>query len=136
MEAIHAEHIRVEGDRIVFEVRVTDPRLHRTTPAIAARAKELRPNLPRHACVNSVGSTFGAVMDDTPLPHLLEHAIIDMLVEAAETADAAYVGTSRWTCEAQGRARVQVSMDDDLAVLRAFNRALAFVNEIALASGA
>ena len=130
MEAIRAEHIRVEDDRIVFEVRVADPRLRRTTPAIAARAVALRPNLPRHACVNAVGSTFAAVMDDTPLPHLLEHVVIDMLVEASEDANATYVGASRWTCEPEGEARVQVSMDDDLAVLRAFNRALAFVNSV------
>ena len=130
MEAIRVEHIRVEGDRVVFEVCVCDERLHRTTSAIAERACRLRPNLPRHACVNSVGSTFGSVMDNTSLPHLLEHVIIDMLVESSDDMAATYVGTSRWTCERQGKARIQVSMDDDLAVLRAFKCALAFVNDI------
>ena len=129
-EPIAVERIRVEGDRIVFAVRVRAPHAHRTSPALAARALERRPDLARHACVNARGSTFGAVMDDTPLPHLLEHVAIDFLVEESDEAAATYVGTSRWTDERRGAARVELSMDDDLATLRAFKRALSFVNDL------
>jgi hypothetical protein len=90
----------------------------------------MRPNLARHACVNTVGRTFGDVIDDTPLPHLLEHVVIDMLVESCAETHATHVGTSVWLDEPTGLASVQVSMQDDLAVLAAFNQAVAFVNEL------
>ena len=130
MTKIAIEHIRVEADRVVFEVRLAAACPHRTTPAIARRALQERPNLARHACVNSTGRTFGVVIEDTPLPHLLEHVAIDMLVESAGDAHATFVGTSAWIDEPRGLARVQVSMHDDLAVLASFNRAIDFVNKV------
>lgn len=128
---LEVEHIEVFPDRVAFDVRVADARLRRTTPEIAARALRARPDLARHACVNPKGRFFGDVIDDTPMPHLLEHLVIDCLVEQSPDEGATYVGTSRWTDARAGRARIEVSLKDDLAVLRAFNRAVALLEEIA-----
>ena len=60
-----------------------------TSPQLMALVLPQFPNLPRHACVNERGETFAAVMNRTPLPHLLEHMIVDLQVrEMAKGADA------------------------------------------------
>ena len=48
---------------------------------------------------------------------------------AALPDDFAFVGTSEWTDEAQGRARVEVNFTDDLVALRAFREATQFLND-------
>ena len=103
-----------------------------TSPQIAARVCASFPNLPRHACVNGAGDTFGAVMEATSLPHLLEHLVIDLQTQAAPpdaSPYTAYVGITRWTDENAGRAHIEVSFTDDLVALRAFRDAARFLNE-------
>ena len=103
-----------------------------TDPVLAARVCASFPNLPRHACVNGAGDTFGAVMEATSLPHLLEHLVIDLQTQAAPpdaSPDTAYVGITRWTDENAGRAHIEVSFTDDLVALRAFRDATRFLNE-------
>ena len=103
-----------------------------TDPVLAARVCASFPNLPRHACVNGAGDTFGAVMEATSLPHLLEHLVIDLQPQAAPpdaSPDTAYVGITRWTDENAGRAHIEVSFTDDLVALRAFRDAARFLNE-------
>ena len=103
-----------------------------TDPVLAARVCASFPTLPRHACVNGAGDTFGAVMEATSLPHLLEHLVIDLQTQAAPpdaSPDTAYVGITRWTDENAGRAHIEVSFTDDLVALRAFRDATRFLNE-------
>ena len=103
-----------------------------TDPVLAARVCASFPNLPRHACVIGAGDTFGAVMEATSLPHLLEHLVIDLQTQAAPpdaSPDTAYVGITRWTDENAGRAHIEVSFTDDLVALRAFRDAARFLNE-------
>lgn len=103
-----------------------------TDPVLAARVCASFPNLPRHACVNGAGDTFGAVMEATSLPHLLEHLVIDLQTQAAPpdaSPDTAYVGITRWTDENAGRAHIEVSFTDDLVALWAFRDAARFLNE-------
>lgn len=113
-----------------------------------------------HTCVhgddpaaNPDNPTFGAVIENTSLPHVLEHLIIDEQVRNAETprpnsapvtpsdpaalapspapfTDATFVGTTEWLDEAAGLARVEVNFTDDLVALRALRSALAFLNGI------
>lgn len=123
------ERINVLSDRMVFDVIFPNEHLRTTSPGLAARAVCLRPNLPRHACVNHKGNHFGLVIERTSMAHLLEHCIIDFLVEDADGPLDSYQGLSRWTDADAGRARIQISMKDDLAVLRAFKRAVRFLEE-------
>ena len=122
------ERLAVRSDRVEANVRVA-PGAHMTTPALVRRAVAAFPDLPRHACVNDAGPTFAAVMEATPLPHLLEHLVISLQVrDACTPEDVALVGTTEWLDEAAGLARVEVSFTDDLVALRAFRDAAAFLN--------
>lgn len=101
-----------------------------TTPALAKRLVQERPSLSRHSCVNEQGDTFGAVLSCTPLPHVLEHLVIDEQVRSAQASDAVYTGTTRWLDESIGVAEVAVSYTDDLVALSSFQTALRILNQI------
>ena len=142
------ERLTVRADRVVCDVVLAPGVPRRTTPELAARVRAAHPHVPRHACVNDEGDTFAAVMDHTSLPHLLEHLVIDFQTRAAvrrgdgaeagsaaayadagAALDAVFVGTTEWTDEAAGRARIEVSFLDDLVALRAFRDAIAFLGD-------
>lgn len=128
--ALAIERMTVRADRLVCDVVLAPGAPRSTTPALIARVCVAHPNLPRHACVNDEGDTFAAVIERTSLPHLLEHLVIDLQVEAtAPNDDAVFVGTTEWIDEFAGRARIEVSFTDDLVALRAFRDATAFLNE-------
>ena len=128
MDALVIERLLVRADRIVCDVSLATDAPRMTTPALAKRVCSAFPQLPHHACVNEKGSTFGAVMDHTSLPHLLEHLVIDEQVRALPDSQATFVGTTEWTDVAAGRARIEVSFTDDLVALRAFRDATRFIN--------
>ncbi len=86
---VRVARVEVLRGHMVCTVRfaVGAPRV--TSPQLMALVLPQFPNLPRHACVNERGETFAAVMNRTPLPHLLEHMIVDLQVrEMAKGADA------------------------------------------------
>ncbi len=51
-----------------------------TSKALIDKVLPAFPSLPRHACVNGSGRTFGDVIECTPVPHLLEHMVVDLQV--------------------------------------------------------
>lgn len=63
-----------------------------TSASLMRRVLPAFPMLPQHACVNERGTTFDAVMDCTPLPHLLEHLVVDLQVRS-QIVQHARVGT-------------------------------------------
>lgn len=119
--------LTVRRDRVCAEVSVS-ARAHMTTLQLAAYIVREFPLIGRHACVNEKGSTFGLVIDNTPLPHLLEHLVIDLQMRSAKSDDFVYVGLSEWADEAAGLARVEVNFVDDLVALQAFRDAADFLN--------
>ena len=132
MDTLAIERLVVGAGRIGCDVVFAAQAPRTTDPVLAARVCASFPNLPRHACVNGAGDTFGAVMEATSLPHLLEHLVIDLQTQAAPpdaSPDTAYVGITRWTDENAGRAHIEVSFTDDLVALRAFRDAARFLNE-------
>ena len=110
------------------DIVVADGRHRYTTPRLAAFARDRYPDLPYHACVNDAGSLFGDVIERTSTPHLLEHIAISEQARAAEAPEDRFLGTTEWTGEDVGEARVTISFRDDLEALRAFNNATRFVN--------
>lgn len=128
--ALYVERMTVRADRLVCDIVVRPDIPRSTNSALAARVLVAYPHLPLHACVNDEGDVFGAVLDHTSLPHLLEHLVIDEQTRAASASarDVVYVGTTEWTDEFAGRARIEVSFTDDLVALRAFRHALDFLN--------
>ncbi len=130
-DALVVEHITVRRGRLSMLVRVMPGYPHSTNKFLANRLLTLRPTLAQHTCVNNFGQTFGAVIDKTSLPHVLEHVIIDEQVcDPNSLTDITYVGTTEWTDETLGRARIEVNFADDLIVLRAIQRALNFLNNM------
>lgn len=128
------EHLSVLPDRIEALVRIDDARYRMTTPDLIAKVVELFPTVPYHACRNEVGPTFGAVMEKTSVPHLLEHLVIDIQThqhaeDKCRTDDQiAFTGTTQWSAEDPALAQVRVSFLDDLVALGAFKEALQVIN--------
>lgn len=136
--ALSLERLTVRADRVVCDVLLAPESPRMTSPALMACVCRAYPNLPRHACVNDAGDTFADVMNRTSIPHLLEHLVIDEQARSAaaqkpadplDDAGPVFVGTTEWTDEFAGRARIQVSFTDDLVALRAFRDAARFLNE-------
>ena len=127
-QPIEVRTITVRTGRIVADVVIADERFRETTPGLAAFVEESYPDLPHHACVNEVGFAFGDVIEHTTVPHLLEHLVISMQVRERAIGDATFIGTTEWTDEAAGAARVEFGFKDDLVALRAFNEAVKFLN--------
>ena len=125
---IQVRAITVRTGRIVADIAIPDERFRTTTPKLAAFAEGQFPDLPHHACVNHVGFAFGDVIESTSVPHLLEHLVISMQVREKAIGDATFIGTTEWTDEEAGEARVEFGFKDDLVALRAFNEALKFLN--------
>ena len=138
-DALSIERMTVRADRIVCDVSLAPAAPRFTSPAMAERVRAAFPDVAHHACVNEEGDTFAAVMDRTSLPHVLEHLVISLQVRAEaeraaapgadeDCASTVFVGTTEWTDEFAGLARVEVSFADDLVALRAFRDATRFLN--------
>jgi hypothetical protein len=132
------ERLVVLPDRIEAAVRVSSEHYRYTNPELISRVLASYPTLSYHACKNNVGPTFGAVMNKTPLPHLLEHLVIDIQThEYAKKASASldeskvvFTGSTRWDKQDSNLATVRVSFLDDLIALAAFKKALHFINRL------
>ena len=83
-DAVRIDRLVVKRDRVVCDLSLSSECPRTTTPAIAARAVAVLPTLPEHACVNERGDTFGDVIASTPVPHLVEHMVVDLQVRAEE----------------------------------------------------
>ena len=130
---IRVKTITVRTGRIVCDIEIEDPRYRATSPKLAAFVTNQYPDLPIHSCVNEVGTAFGSVIEHTSVPHMLEHLVIDIQTHETGTPLATtFVGTTEWTDEEAGKARVEISFRDDLQALRAFNKALEFLNTAVL----
>lgn len=133
------EHLTVLPDRIEATVRIADARYRSTTPELMAKVTERFPTMPYHACRNGVGATFGAVMEQTSVPHLLEHLVIDIQThehakdERRASDQIAFTGTTQWSAEDPAVALVRVSFLDDLVALGAFKEAVYFINRSIMA---
>lgn len=134
------ERIRVNPDRIEMLVRVHNRAFRFTNANIIAACLERFPNLAYHACHNECGKTFAAVMNNTSLPHLLEHLVIDLQTQAefarqekegvAAVRDVTFTGTTQWSTQDDMLAEVSVSFRDDLVALAACKKALGFLNDV------
>ena len=127
MAALVVERVAIERDRMALLVRVAGGPAAHLSPEAAVRLLQARPRLARHACVNAQGEPFGAILDRTSLPHILEHLIIDFQAELADRSAATFVGTTDWLNEREGLARVEVNFTDDLIALAALKAACALM---------
>ena len=126
MDPVRVTDSRVRADRLIITGACAEG-ARRTTPGLAKALVDAVPTLPAHACVNDRGPTFGAVLADTSVPHVLEHLIIDAQARAGEGT---FVGNTAWVDEDVGIARIEVSYADDLAALSAVKGALGVLNGV------
>ena len=134
---VRVSRVVVKADRMVCDVQLSPACPRVSSPLLISALLQAHPKLAEHACKNERGTTFGAVMNRTPLIHVLEHVAIDCMVqkESAKTtsSDTLFVGNSRWLDPVQGLGRVELGFRDDIAALRALKTAVEQVNQ-ALAS--
>ena len=102
------------------------------------------PRLPYHACVNSKGKHFGDVMNETPIPHVLEHVMIELQAQLSKNQkkrlpeealgkgneNTLFVGTSQWVGAKQKEAKICISFCNDKIALQAMNEALRVLNTL------
>lgn len=128
--ALCLERVAVRPGRLSVLVRVSPGFPRETDERIAAYACSRHPSLAYHACVNDEASTFGPVLANTSIAHLLEHLIIaEQVADPRTPRDIALLGTTEWTDERAGLARIEVNFSDDLVALQALRTALAFLNK-------
>ena len=127
MATLSVERVAIERDRMALLVRVAGGSTAHLSSEAAAQLLRARPRLARHACLNAQGEPFGAILDRTSLPHILEHLIIDFQAEFADRSAATFVGTTEWLNEREGLARVEVNFTDDLIALAALKAARALM---------
>ena len=120
------ERYIVRDDRIICELSIPDERYRVMTPRMAAFVEGQYPDLPHHVCKNDKGTQFGDVIEQTSLPHLIEHLVISILIRESASGSASFVGTTEWLDEERGLARIEVEYDDDLATFSAFKKAVEF----------
>lgn len=126
---IRVKTITVRTGRIACDIVIENPAYRETSPKLAAFVTNQYPDLPLHACVNDSGMAFGSVIEKTSVPHMLEHLVIDIQTHDTNTPlSSTFVGTTEWTDYEAGAACVEVSFRDDLQALRAFNKAVEFLN--------
>lgn len=129
-EPFNIESITVKHDRIVCIVRVEKPYAAYTNKALMERVLSHFPRLGEHTCKNAVGNTFASVMNNTSIPHLFEHLVIDIQVRSSAQPSKTFVGTTEWIDEFEQQAHVEVSFTDDLDALRAFCEAKQILNAV------
>ncbi len=143
--AIIVKRLVVRKDRILGDIHFGKEVPRETTPQLIDYVVTCFPRIPYHACVNGKGDTFATVMESTPLPHVIEHLVIDIQAQAEQNkikltgghltaAPVTFVGTSRWLDEELGHARVEVSFTEDLVALRAFKEAVEFLAQAVVIS--
>ena len=134
---VRVSRVVVKADRMVCDVQLSPACPRVSSRVLMSALLQAHPQLAEHACKNERGTTFGAVMNRTPLIHVLEHVAIDCMVqnESVKTtsSDTLFVGNSRWLDPAQGLGQVELGFRDDIAALRALKTAVEQVNQ-ALAS--
>lgn len=136
------DKILVRADRIELTVRLASGRCRMTSAALIEYCLRDFPQLPVHACKNEKGTTFGCVMYETSVPHLLEHLIVQAQIEAYDALlevgcvqsmcaqeDFTFMGTTQWSAENPLVAKVSVSFKDDLVGLAACNEMLVYLNK-------
>ena len=126
---LRALRVRVRPDRVEVEI-VVAAECYAQTDKLIAECLGHVPTLGQHACRNSVGPVFAAVMRSTSTPHLLEHLVIDAQTRAAKDPNRVFTGTTQWSAGDGLIAHVAFSYEDDLVALDALNRSLSFLNGV------
>lgn len=113
------------------EVAPSAPLMTSDDPEGTERVLELIPELSDHLCLGDSSSSFGDVIGDTELAHLLEHVTVELL---ARTDLAGDVSSGQTTGLADRLYKISLSCPDDVLVAGALSSA-AWILQWAYAGG-
>ena len=123
-QLIDIRKVTISPRSLTAEVRVDDdaPLFTSDDPAGTELVADLIPELANHACFGDGGETFGDVMGDTELAHLLEHVTVELLART-NLAGAVSAGQTR-AIEGDDRAfELRFACPDDVLVAGALSSA-------------
>ena len=75
------------------------------------------PRLSHHTCHNGQGLTFRQECKNTEIPHLFEHLIIELQLQAQQRPTDVLRGETEWDWQRDPRGRFNVSVDYDNELL-------------------
>lgn len=129
-QPITVEHIRVRPDRIETHIRVSTARFANTNSHIVQAVLKQYPTIGMHACRNHRGPLFSDVMNNTSMPHLLEHMIVDGQTRNSTDENRVFTGTTQWSADDPLLACVTFSYEDDITALKVLKECLDYLNSV------
>ncbi len=107
-----------EEKKIRLDIQMPDPDRYLTSqvPHLPRLLFQLIPRLSQHSCDNGAGLTFRQECRNTEIPHLLEHLIIELQLQAQQRPTDLLRGETEWnwTIGPRGRYQVTVEYDNEL----------------------
>jgi hypothetical protein len=120
------------GNRVKLVVEMPDPNKYSTrhAPHIPRLLFKLFPHLARHRCENGNGYTFRRECQETEIPHLFEHLIIELQGQAQRVSSLKGETQWNWRVDPRGRFHVYVDYDNEALVLGAIRVAERIINAL------
>ena len=123
----------VNGGRVHLTVQCPSWRPFRTgqSPHLPRTLLELFPDLTMDKCENDFGLSFEEECEDTEIPHLFEHLVMEMQGQAL-TPRRALTGVTYWdwTVDPRGCFHVEVDYENEFLALGAVRLAEKLINAI------
>lgn len=102
-----------EIKRIKLTVQMTDPNKYLTSqvPHLPKLLFQLLPRLGKHTCHNDHGHSFRRECRRTEIPHVFEHLIIELQLQAQQDGDDYMSGETEWNWQIDPRGLYHVTVD-------------------------
>lgn len=99
--------------RIRLRIEMPDPDKYLTSqvPHVPKQLFRLIPRLSKHTCHNDGGLTFRQECRDTEIPHLFEHLIIELQLQAQQNESDLLSGETEWDWRVDPRGHYTVYVD-------------------------
>ena len=102
------------------EVAPSGPLMTSDDPEATVRVLTLLPDLADHACLGDASSSFGEVVADTEIAHLLEHVTVELL---AQTNIAGDISSGQTRATGERSYEITLACPDDVLVAAALSSA-------------
>lgn len=134
-QLIDIRNVTISQRALTAQVRIADdaPLFTGDDPEGTGRIADLMPQILDHACYGDGGETFGEVLDDTELAHLLEHVTVELLART-KRAGVVSAGQTREIDAAERGYELRLACPDDVLVAGALSSA-AWIVEWAYCGG-
>ncbi len=123
-----------EIKRIKMTVQMPDPNrcLTSQVPHLPRLLLRLLPRLGKHTCHNNLGCSFRQECRRTEIPHLFEHLIIELQLQAQQNPEDYLSGETEWNWQVDPRGLYHVSVDyeNELLAVAAIRLAERMINQL------